>query len=214
MSEDVPNYAAMSRRDLRVNASVAAGSAARAGGDDPDNCHRLLAYATFLATMAITAPDDGAVSDVHDFQDRGEAARRAAGIDGTAGDTQDIPHRYVRDESTGACLLCGMSETYRKHTEDVSTENPKSATSARETRLSSTFTWEGITYDLSVDYMDRDRDTWTFVGVLPCGMPLVYGPTKDRETLGHVVSEWGPLSPVGKPYTSGLVCECGYRHDA
>ncbi|MFH8531569.1 hypothetical protein ACH4GE_24500 [Streptomyces tendae] len=51
-----------------------------------------------------------------DFQDRGEAARLAQGIDGTAGDAQDIPHRYVPDEPALACLLCGLSSTYRKHT--------------------------------------------------------------------------------------------------
>jgi hypothetical protein len=52
---------------------------------------------------------------VTDFQDRGEAARRAAGIDGTAGDAQDIPHAPVLDEHTSACLLCGLSPAYRKH---------------------------------------------------------------------------------------------------
>jgi len=52
---------------------------------------------------------------VTDFQDRGEAARRAAGIDGTAGDAQDIQHALVVDERTGACLLCGLSPAYRKH---------------------------------------------------------------------------------------------------
>ena len=49
------------------------------------------------------------------FQDRGEAARHAQGIDGTAGDAQDIRHRYVRDEQTDGCLLCGLAETYRNH---------------------------------------------------------------------------------------------------
>jgi hypothetical protein len=49
-----------------------------------------------------------------DFQDRGDAARRAAGIDGTAGDAQDIRHRYVPDPQ-GGCLLCGLAETYKQH---------------------------------------------------------------------------------------------------
>lgn len=52
-----------------------------------------------------------------DFQDRGDAARRAAGIDGTAGDAQDTPHRFVLDNPTGACLLCGLSRGYRMHSE-------------------------------------------------------------------------------------------------
>ena len=55
------------------------------------------------------------MTDIHDFQDRGDTARRAAGIDGTAGDAQDIRHRFVRDEQGGGCLLCGLAETYRKH---------------------------------------------------------------------------------------------------
>ncbi|MEV7492228.1 hypothetical protein AB0O08_15915 [Streptomyces anulatus] len=52
-----------------------------------------------------------------DFQDRGEAARRAAGIDGTAGDAQDVPHRYRRDVRTGVCLLCELARSHRKHAE-------------------------------------------------------------------------------------------------
>lgn len=51
-----------------------------------------------------------------DFQDRGEAARQAAGIDGTAGDAQDVPHAFVLDEPTGGCLLCGLARSHRKHT--------------------------------------------------------------------------------------------------
>ena len=55
------------------------------------------------------------MTDAHDFQDRGDTARRAAGIDGTAGDAQDIRHRFALDDQTGGCLLCGLAETYRKH---------------------------------------------------------------------------------------------------
>jgi hypothetical protein len=50
-----------------------------------------------------------------DFDDLDEAFRRIAGIDGTAGDAQDVSHWLVRDEETGACRLCGLSDTYRKH---------------------------------------------------------------------------------------------------
>lgn len=52
-----------------------------------------------------------------DFQDRGENARRARGIDGTAGDAQDVSHAFVPDEPTGACLLCGLAPSHRKHQE-------------------------------------------------------------------------------------------------
>lgn len=56
------------------------------------------------------------MTDIHGFQDRGDSARRAQGIDGTAGDAQDVAHRYVRDDQGGGCLLCGLGPSYRKHT--------------------------------------------------------------------------------------------------
>ena len=55
------------------------------------------------------------MNDQTGFQDRGDAARRAAGIDGTAGDAQDVPHAFVLDKPSGGCLLCGLAESYRKH---------------------------------------------------------------------------------------------------
>lgn len=54
------------------------------------------------------------MSTTDDFQDRGEAARRAAGIDGTAGDAQDIRHHYAEDPD-GGCLLCGLTPGHRQH---------------------------------------------------------------------------------------------------
>lgn len=59
------------------------------------------------------------VTDMNDFQDRGDAARRAAGIDGTAGDAQDVSHDFIPDEPSGACLLCGLASGYRKHVDHV-----------------------------------------------------------------------------------------------
>ena len=55
-----------------------------------------------------------------DFQDRGDAARAAAGIDGTAGDAHDVPHAYQPDGDHTWCLLCGLAPSYRKHTEEPS----------------------------------------------------------------------------------------------
>lgn len=50
------------------------------------------------------------------FQDRGEQERRRLGIDGTAGDAQDITHPYIPDGPPGsACLVCGLAQAYRKH---------------------------------------------------------------------------------------------------
>ena len=42
------------------------------------------------------------------FQDRGEPLREAAGIDGTAGDAQDVPHRFA-DDGHRACGMCGLA---------------------------------------------------------------------------------------------------------
>jgi hypothetical protein len=52
-----------------------------------------------------------------DFQDRGERARQAAGIDGTAGDAQDIPHGFDNDlaDGCGGCRLCGLSPDAAVH---------------------------------------------------------------------------------------------------
>lgn len=53
-----------------------------------------------------------------DFQDRGEPYRQMFGIDGTAGDAQDVRHPFVPDNSGGPCVVCGLARSYRKHTED------------------------------------------------------------------------------------------------
>ena len=53
--------------------------------------------------------------DIQDFQDAGEKWRQAAGIDGTAGDAQDVQHKYVPAGPDGPCLVCGLNKVYRKH---------------------------------------------------------------------------------------------------
>lgn len=49
-----------------------------------------------------------------DFQDRGEELRHQLGIDGTAGDAQDVDHPF-HDSDLGYCLVCGLSPMYRRH---------------------------------------------------------------------------------------------------
>lgn len=54
-----------------------------------------------------------------DFQDAGEQWRQRFGIDGTAGDAQDVEHPFVAEEPGGGCIVCGFAGTYRKHAGDA-----------------------------------------------------------------------------------------------
>lgn len=49
------------------------------------------------------------------FQDAGEPIRRALGIDGTAGDAQDVDHPYTSASPDGPCLACGLARTWWRH---------------------------------------------------------------------------------------------------
>lgn len=53
--------------------------------------------------------------DMQEFQNSGEAYRRALGIDGTAGDAQDVPHPFIPTPGEHGCIACGLRETYRQH---------------------------------------------------------------------------------------------------
>lgn len=53
--------------------------------------------------------------DAQDFQQRGEPYRQALGIDGTAGDAQDISHPFIPDGFFTWCVVCGLSQTWKKH---------------------------------------------------------------------------------------------------
>ncbi|GGM27900.1 hypothetical protein GCM10011608_10920 [Micromonospora sonchi] len=50
--------------------------------------------------------------------DTGERLRASLGIDGTAGDAQDVDHDYRTSatEPDGPCLVCGLAQPYRRHT--------------------------------------------------------------------------------------------------
>lgn len=72
--------------------------------------------------MSVGATDRGrppnAVGKVSDaFQGQGEQTREAAGIDGTAGDAQDIPHPFIPAPrgNARACMMCGLSQAADVH---------------------------------------------------------------------------------------------------
>jgi hypothetical protein len=53
-----------------------------------------------------------------EFQDRGEPARQAYGIDGTAADAQDVTHPFTPDPMNMAmCVACGTGLFYAAHGE-------------------------------------------------------------------------------------------------
>jgi hypothetical protein len=48
--------------------------------------------------------------DIHEFQETGDQARRRLGIDGTAGDAQDIRHPFIPTPGENYCLACGLND--------------------------------------------------------------------------------------------------------
>ncbi len=55
-------------------------------------------------------------ADYRDDDERGEALRLRYGIDGTAGDAQDVDHPFHPSRSAESwCVVCGLGEAYRRH---------------------------------------------------------------------------------------------------
>ncbi len=53
-----------------------------------------------------------------EFENRGEPARQAYGIDGTSGDAQDVKHPYTPDPMNMAlCVACGAGLFHSAHGE-------------------------------------------------------------------------------------------------
>lgn len=80
---------------------------------------------------------------------------------------------------------------------------------------SQTYTYQGVTYDLSASYTDSDDDVWSFMPQRrDCGMPEMKH-YASIDTLASVVEDFGPLDIIGTPPPyEGLTCdECGARHD-
>jgi hypothetical protein len=69
----------------------------------------------------MAAGDRAESTGMTEFQDSGESWRQLFGIDGTAGDAQDIPHPFVPASPGGACTVCGLPSSHRKHTENWTT---------------------------------------------------------------------------------------------
>jgi hypothetical protein len=60
-----------------------------------------------------------------------------------------------------------------------------------------TYTYEGITYDLSAKYRDKDGDVWEFTGEHHAdGSPKVYFHGSGYDDLGDVVEAYGPLTKI------------------
>lgn len=55
---------------------------------------------------------------IEELQELGGPWREMFGIDGTAGDAQDVEHPFVPAEQGGPCVVCGLARSYRKHTGD------------------------------------------------------------------------------------------------
>ena len=56
------------------------------------------------------------VADLTDIHEEGNSDRLYLGIDGTMGDAQDVPHRYIESVIGAWCRVCGLSRIYRRHT--------------------------------------------------------------------------------------------------
>jgi hypothetical protein len=61
----------------------------------------------------------------------------------------------------------------------------------------STFEYEGVTYDVTARYRDRDNDVWEFTGERHAdGSPKVYFHGSGYDDLGDVVEAYGPLTKI------------------
>lgn len=80
------------------------------------NKRRAVAYrgAVMMETLE-PPPVPESRPNIHDFQERGESLRQRLGIDGTAGDAQDVEHPYIPEVASGPCLVCGLNRTHRRH---------------------------------------------------------------------------------------------------
>lgn len=55
------------------------------------------------------------MATMQDFQDQGEPVRQQLGIDGTAGDAQDVRHPFTPQAPWQCCIACGLSRTAKIH---------------------------------------------------------------------------------------------------
>lgn len=66
------------------------------------------------ATVGIPLVHEGEEVEAPSWHLAGEVARQRLGIDGTAGDAQDIAHPYT-PEGFAHCVVCGLAASARVH---------------------------------------------------------------------------------------------------
>jgi hypothetical protein len=84
-----------------------------------------------------------------------------------------------------------------------------------------TYTYQGLAYDLSLRWKDREDDTWSYDSRERCGMPrLSLDKSRDMvRSLSRVIENYGPLTPadtsVKSPYNADddRCMTCGAFHD-
>lgn len=84
-----------------------------------------------------------------------------------------------------------------------------------------TYTYQGLAYDLSLRWKDREDDTWSYDSRESCGMPrLALDKSRDMvRTLSRVIGDYGPLVPADDsnkaPYRfdENRCVGCGAFHD-
>ncbi|MFD8315920.1 phiSA1p31-related protein [Kitasatospora purpeofusca] len=105
--------------------------------------------------------------------------------------------RVIRTDGTWTPIGGGL-HPYRVELDDGGTIEVRRVERVAD-EPASTFTHDGVTYDLTASYRDRDNDMWSFTGSTNVhGRPLVsmFADRSGGRSLGSVVEAYGPLTKV------------------